>query len=306
MKQRIQVPSLKTPERLDKFLIQHFPESSRQYWRDHLEATVRVNGKAASKGMMLRGGDTIEVSRLPELDPPLIPNPKIPLRLLAEDEWFLAFDKPAGLPCHPLEAGETKTLANAVIAMYPEQARLIPQREAGLVHRLDNNTSGVVLFARSQSALEDLQRISKGGKMEKTYLALVTGLMEGQGKIDLPIAHHPKNPKKMVVVSATEDAARLDARVALTEWRTLQAGSGASLLKVKIRVGARHQIRVHLAQLGHPILGDALYGAESGYLRHFLHAEELKFTHPGSGEKIRLSVAAPDDFQKIQTELFSV
>jgi len=304
VKQRIQVPPLSPPERLDKFLIQRFPQSSRQYWRDHLETTVRVNGKMVAKGLMLSGGEAIELSQLPEVDAALIPNPKIPLQLLEQDEYFLAINKTAGLPCHPLKPNETETLANAVVAIFPEQAHLEPHREAGLVHRLDNGTSGVVLFARSQDAVEELQRCSRGGKMEKTYLAIVIGVLEGHGKADLPIGHHPKNPKKMSVATTEEIAKRLDARVALTEWEALRSGKNATLLRVKIRVGARHQIRVHLAQLGHPILGDTLYGAEPGYPRHFLHAEELAFTHPWSGKKVRLQAEAPEDFQQIQTELF--
>lgn len=306
MKRSLQVPPLAAPERLDKFLIRHFPRSSRHYWRDRLEATVRIDGKKAAKGRMLWGGERIELLEEPlEVNPALRGNPKLPLRILYQDEHLFIVEKPAGLPCHPLRRTERDTLAQAVVAAFPEQARLQPAREAGLVHRLDNETSGLVLFARDAETLARLRRLSQAGKIEKLYLALVIGRLTGRGEIEHPIGHHPKNRKKMCAATNPAEAKRLKARPAHTEYRVLQAGIDASLLRVKIRVGARHQIRVHLASLGHPLCGDRLYGTAGPAPRHLLHAAELRFLHPWTGKKIRVAVEPPQEFGEARDRLVS-
>ncbi|MCE9623923.1 MAG: RluA family pseudouridine synthase [Deltaproteobacteria bacterium] len=298
VKQAFQVPALPQPERLDKFLIQHFPRTSRGYWREALPSTVLVNGRKAQKGMFVSGGEAIELSQIPpEENPRPAPNPDLPLRILYEDERMIAVDKPAGMPCHPLKEEETGSLVNAMVGRFPEQADLEPAREAGLVHRLDNDTSGVVLFARDPEALEALRRLSQEGGISKTYLALVEGHLEGKGKITHPIAHSPKNAKRMLAV--TQDAKSIPARPAETAYEVLEQKEGFTLVRLEIHVGQRHQIRVHLASLGHPIVGDILYGAAMvpGRTRHLLHAAELRFQHPFQRKSLHISASLPEDFQ---------
>jgi 23S rRNA pseudouridine1911/1915/1917 synthase len=293
------VAALERPERLDKFLIREFPRSSRNYWRRHLEKTVTVDGCQAAKGQLLKGGERIEFSRTPPADELQIQaNPSLTIPLLYEDEHCLAFDKPAGIPCHPLRAEETETVVNAVLAKFPDQAKLLPRREAGLAHRLDNETSGVLLFARSNAALERLQALSRNGEMLKIYLAVVAGRLEGRGEIAWPIAHDPKNASKMVAVRDAAAAERLRARPAHTRYESLRADTETSLVRLSLPVGARHQIRVHCAALGHPILGDRVYGTRAGQRRHFLHAAELRFRHPWTGAEVRIAAPLPPEFSR--------
>src|SRR5262249_32266805 len=246
---------------------------------------------------LLRGGEPISLAEpVPEKSFAVRPNPSLELDILYLDDFLFAVNKVAGLPCHPLKPQERRTVANAVVAHFPEQAKLEPKREAGLVHRLDNETSGVLLFARSPQALERLRALSQGAKLKKSYLAWVHGCLRGQGKIDQPIGHHPKNSKKMCVASNLAAAKRLRARPARTEYESLDAGTEASLLRVVIRSGARHQIRVHLAALGHPIFGDRLYGSGDGLPRQLLHAWQLEFRHPWTQRSLQICAPPPENF----------
>jgi 23S rRNA pseudouridine1911/1915/1917 synthase len=298
------VPALGKPKRLDKFLTQTFPETSRAYWNKNLTQTVRVDGKKVSKGLVLTGGEKISLSKLPSLDSePLQANSKIPLNVLFEDPDLLAIDKPAGLPCHPLNLEETNTLVSAVIAKYPEQSKLEPFLEAGLIHRIDNDTSGIVLFARNKNSLEIFKELNRKGEINKYYLAIVEGTLTGRGKINFLIAHHPKNEQKMLVPIHEREAKRSKAREAETEYRTIKAGKQFSLVLLKIHKGARHQIRVHLATLGHPIVGDTLYGSKETAPRYLLHARKIQFTSPYTHKKIMITCPLPKDFiQKMKQE----
>jgi 23S rRNA pseudouridine1911/1915/1917 synthase len=268
-----------------------------------LAGEIRVDGKKAAKGKLLRGGETILLAK-PALEKSFAvsPNPSLELDVLYLDDFLFAVDKTAGLPCHPLRSQERRTVANAVVARFPEQAELEPRREVGLVHRLDNETGGVLLFARSPEALERLRGLSQGGKMKKSYLAWVHGCLSGKGKIDWPIGHHSKNPKKMCVATSKAEAERLRARPARTEYESLETGTEASLLRLVIRSGSRHQIRVHLAALGHPIFGDRVYGNRDGLNRHLLHAWKLAFRHPWNQRGLQICAPPPEDFVKPEIE----
>lgn len=289
------VPQLEAPLRLDLFLIRHFPGSGRKYWRESLEGGAKIDGRPASKGQTLRGGEEIWLREAPTTSKKFSPNPGIDLEILYEDEALFAVLKPAGMPSHPLKASESGTAVNAVLARFPGQTKMKPPREAGLVHRLDNETSGVLLFAKTPEALAALRSMSQSGKMRKVYLARVAGNLSGQGEIDSPIGHAPKNAKKMRVAPSPKAAKTAKARPALTRYRRLENDAASSLLEVEIAVGARHQIRIHLAALGHPLIGDTLYGGPKAK-RLALHALEIHFEHPFSGEKTSIVAPLPKDF----------
>ncbi|HKX12623.1 MAG TPA: pseudouridine synthase, partial [bacterium] len=146
---QFRVPALESPLRLDLFLIRHFPGSGRKYWREALSGTAKINGRRAAKGQTVQGGEEIWLPEEPQIDAPIEANAKLTLEILHEDESLFAIHKPAGQPSHPLQAKEKGTAVNAVLARFPDQAKLKPAREAGLVHRLDNETSGVLLFAKT-------------------------------------------------------------------------------------------------------------------------------------------------------------
>ena len=297
---QLTVPEQKIPIRLDKFLIEQFPHTSRNFWREHLSEWVRVDGKKPSKGHLLRGGEILFLEQDPPKHPAtLTPNPKIILPILFEDEFLFAVDKPAGIPCLPLNSDETGTVMNGVLARFPDQAVVDPNTwEGGLIHRLDNQTSGVLLFAKTSEMKQRLSRLNQEGKITKEYLAWVEGVVTQDGVIDLPIAHHPKNPRKMVVSPDEKEAKKFKARPALTQFEVLKNTPTHSLLRVGIHRGARHQIRVHLASRGHPVVGDALYGPELDpkRTRHLLHASEIFFHHPFGGKKVKIQAPAPQDF----------
>ena len=294
---RLRVPTLEAPLRLDLFLIRHFPGTGRKYWREALAFPAKIDGRRAAKGQQVRGGEEIWLAEKPPIDAPVSANSDLELEILYEDEALFAVDKPAGLPSHPLKAREQGTLVNAVLARFPAQARLKPAREAGLVHRLDNETSGVLLFAKNPEALTGLRALSQAGKMRKVYLARVVGALKGRGKIEFPIAHDPKNAKRMRAARSPEESKAWKARPAITRYKSLEQDAGSSLLEVEIAVGARHQIRVHLAALGHPLLGDPLYGGPKAK-RMALHALEVGFEHPFSGEKLTITAPLPRDFPR--------
>jgi 23S rRNA pseudouridine1911/1915/1917 synthase len=218
-----------------------------------------------------------------------------------EDLHLLAFNKPAGMNCHSFSGRDDDSLTNYLLAHWPELSGIGKSRwEPGLVHRLDYDTSGIILVARTQSAFDDLCCQFRRRAVNKKYLALVWGATAQQGTIDFPLAHDPNDNRKMQVVAAPEARAR-KRRVwpALTHFRKLCKQCGLSLLELEMQTGVTHQLRAHLAAIGHPIVGDRLYGAGReetfGLQRHFLHAAELRFTHPGSKNSFTLTAPLPDD-----------
>ncbi|HEY2743259.1 MAG TPA: RluA family pseudouridine synthase, partial [Polyangia bacterium] len=205
---------------------------------------------------------------------------------------LVAIDKPAGVPTHPLRAGERDTLANALVARHPECALVADDaREGGFSHRLDIETSGVVLAARTRAAWQSLRRAFGDGAVDKEYLALVTGAPPPSGTIDLPLVHAGRR----VRVAGDRD---LDALAAATDFETLARGDGVALVRARSSSGRMHQIRVHLAFAGHPLVGDALYGGPSpapGTRGHFLHAAAVTFPHPSTGARTRIESPLPAD-----------
>lgn len=284
-------------ERIDKVVAKAAGISRQRAMSLIEEGKVRVDHRRPRKGDRAEPGLTMAIE-LPGTDAP-VPQPDLPLVVLHEDPLLVALDKPAGLSMHPLQPGETGTLANAVIARYPDIVGASPEERCpGLVHRLDRETSGVVLWARTLPAFDHLRAQFAAKTVVKKYYALVDGIVEGQGELEVPLAHDPKNASRMVAMPYPADAEEFKARPALTRYKALGTGDNATLVEVEIPTGVMHQIRAHFAFVGHPVVGDALYGGRAleGIGRHCLHAASIGFLHPdGSGPRTHVS-PLPADF----------
>ena len=271
-------------ERLDLYLVRIGRATSRRRARELIASgRVRVNRRSSRKGQTLSPRDLVEVEYRAE-SAALTPNPELPLEVLFADESILIVNKPGLLPCHPLREGEIATLMNAVVARFPEAASVGPKpMEGGLVHRLDNGTSGAVMVALSHDGFTLLRSALRSGEIIRRYQALVQGRLDHALELTAPIAHDPRNRRKMIVVDDAKEAAQVGARPALTAAVPMRYAGPFTVLSVTPRSGNRHQIRAHLAWAGFPIVGDHLYGgpAMAGLAsgRFFLHLEELKMPH---------------------------
>ncbi|MFQ5665684.1 MAG: RluA family pseudouridine synthase [Candidatus Binatia bacterium] len=287
------------PARLDVFLAQQLPNCSRRSAQRAIAAgTVRINGRRARKGQPVVGGDVIEFPNELVEERRLQPNPTLVIKVLYEDAALIAIDKPAGTPSHALRADETGTAANFLLAHYPEVAAVgKSDREAGIVHRLDTDTSGVLLATRARAAYRSLRQQFATHHVTKDYVALVHGSVPRPGRICAPIVHDRRNRRRMIVCSGKQSAPH--ARLAITDYRPVEHIGNHTVLAVRIATGGMHQVRVHLAFIGHPLVGDSLYGgcaAAPGPRRHLLHAVRLRFTHPITGTPTIISSLLPADF----------
>jgi 23S rRNA pseudouridine1911/1915/1917 synthase len=256
-----------------------------------------VGGRGAKKGQSVHAGELVTVA-LPEEAPGVVPEPEAPLAVLHEDAHLLVVDKPAGRPSQPLRPGETGTVANAVLARFPECAEAGEDpREVGLCHRLDVETSGALLVARSRPVWEAMRRAFAERSVDKRYLALVTGPLAEEGEVDLPLRHHPRHDDR---VEPAWDAGG-EGREALSRFRVLSRAGEYALVEVQILTGVLHQVRAHLAAIGAPIVGDGLYGGreEPGLPRFFLHARTLGFTHPVTGQRLEVSSPLPPELAAV-------
>jgi 23S rRNA pseudouridine1911/1915/1917 synthase len=293
--------------RLDAALLMAFPSSSRSFIRDAVEdGRILVNGKKTHKGLKLRSGDRVQISELLEKDDNTVqrvsgPKPQI----VFEDDFLLAIDKPAGVPVQPLSCRETGTLMNRVVAHYPE-CQNIGDRPlmAGALHRIDADTSGLVLVARSQEAFDGLRRQFTDQSVEKTYLALVEGSFAAGGTLENDLVHDPTLPYCRMIDKNSRNARSAGmgtARTfhAVTKYRPIQhmtvENEERTLLEVTIFTGVTHQIRAQLAIAGMHIINDRLYGAFAveNQVGHCLHALAAKFRHPQSGDAMEIRTALP-------------
>jgi 23S rRNA pseudouridine1911/1915/1917 synthase len=289
-------------KRLDQLVHQRLPEYSRSRIQDWIKAgRVRVNGTPARASHAVRAGESVDVE--PADPPPLHATPEeIPLRTLYEDADLVAIDKPAGMVVHAGAGVHSGTLVNALLHRFGALSGVGGALRPGIVHRLDRYTSGVLLVAKNDAAHHALAAQFLGRQVEKVYIALVHGAVKQEtGRVDRPIARDP--------VRRTRMTARLDSgRAAWSEYRVLQRFAGYTLLEVKIGTGRTHQIRVHLASIGHPVVGDTLYGApaNSGLGRYFLHAHRIRFHLPSTGAEITVVSPLPpelDAFIRGQTAI---
>ena len=298
-------------ERLDRQVLRLFPWLDRTAVQELIgNGRVHLNGRPAKKGARLASGDLLECRDIPEpADLRLRPNPDLPLAVLYEDDFLFALDKPAGQPTHPLRWAETDTLANALVARYPALAaigddRLFP----ALLHRLDTQTSGLVLAAKTAAAYANLRAQFRRFTVQKHYLALVHGRVEKPGSLAAPLTHQTRSPCKMAVARNPDKVPKSDLFAAETSWIPLETGNEFSLLDVTIYTGVTHQIRCHLAAAGFPIVGDALYGSTALPLvsglqspvssRHWLHAARIICTHPATGRSLDVACRLPPDWPK--------
>lgn len=270
--------------RLDAFLQKHAAAASRAGIRQLIKSgAVSVNGRPADKGRTLWAGDVVRLER----DPPprdFIPKPvHTPLVIRLETERFVIVDKPAGWPSHPLQPTDEPTVVGALLARYPEMAGVgYAERESGLVHRLDNDTSGLLLAARDALAFERLSADLRAGKIAKRYIALVHGIYAGPKTLSAPLA--PDRRSRMRVVTARRGPGSRG-RIPTTYIDAAHPADGCTWLSVRASVAVRHQIRAHLAWVGHPLVGDTRYGApKTADGRHVLHASELALHCPFSGQ----------------------
>jgi 23S rRNA pseudouridine1911/1915/1917 synthase len=278
--------------RLDKVVAKLFGVSRGRAMDWIAEGRVRVDGLRAPKGAPVVAGARISVD-MPPPDQP-VPQPELAIRIVHADEHLVVADKPAGMPSHPLKPGEKGTAANALVGRFPELAAVGPQlREGGLVHRLDTDTSGLLLAARTEAAYGMLRAQFTARSVEKGYLALAQGEIHAGGEIALPLAH---DGPRMTAISDPEYAEAHGARPAVTRFLPVERRGGFTLLDVEIPTGVMHQIRAHLAFIGHPLAGDTLYGGPllPGLDRHFLHASRLAFAHP-DGSRARFESPLPPD-----------
>ena len=291
--------------RLDRVVAAHNPELSRTRIQELIEAElVLLNGKPAKDAHKVHVNDVVDV----------IPAPRaalkaeaeqIPLDVLYEDEDVIAINKPAGMMVHAGAGNSRGTLVNALLGRGQSLSQGGDPLRPGIVHRLDKETSGIVLVARNDSAHAKLANAFRERTVQKTYIALVQGLLtEDRGRIELPIARDPVRRNRM---TARRAASLPNAREARTDWRVLRRIDSTTLLEVQIHTGRTHQIRVHFSALKHPVVGDTLYGA-SGQLhvgrstlpalgRNFLHAAKLGFQQPRTGQPIRLAAPLPAELR---------
>ena len=270
-----------------------------------VEGQASVNGAPARPAQKVRPGDRVRL-QVPPPAPAGVPPQPIPLAVAYEDETLVVIDKPAGLAVHPGPGHPDGTLVNGLLAHCPDIQGIGGQIRPGIVHRLDKDTSGLLMVAKTAQAHSALSAQLKDRRVTKGYLGLAAGHPAApQGVIDAPIGRHPRQRTRMAVTAG--------GRESRTDYRVLQqyagdttpgqsAGAGrdtaAALLELYLHTGRTHQIRVHLAWLGHPLVGDAVYGRPSPLLpRHFLHAHHLAFQHPQTGETIELRSPLPPDLQ---------
>ncbi len=287
-------------QRLDRFVAGRLETLSRaRVQRLIRDGLVLVDGQPAKPSLSVEAGMSITVYLEPET--PLVVSPQpLDLDVVWEDEALLVVNKPAGLVVHPAAGHWQDTLVNALLARYPDLNAGDWQRP-GIVHRLDRDTSGLLLVAKTETALADLRRQFKTREVRKTYLALVHGRPTSpQGIIDAPIGRDSANRKRMAVVGA--------GRAARTSYRLVEDLGTYSLLEVGLETGRTHQIRVHLSWLGLPVVADRVYGRRKDKLnlgRQFLHAWRLSFRHPLSGEQLELEAPLPEDLRRVLLQLGS-
>ena len=304
----ITVPEESAGARLDRFLASVLGDQSRsQIQRLIKEGRIRVGDREAKPNQAIKVGQAISIDIPAPVDPTPLPEP-LPLRILYQDRDVIVIDKPAGMVVHPAAGHEGGTLVNALLHHVTDLSGIGGEKRPGIVHRLDRGTSGLMVVAKNDRAHEALARQFRDREVEKEYAALVWCEVMAGHRIDAPIGRDPANRKRM-------SAKARRSREAVTRIvRADHLGRALTLVRVAIYTGRTHQIRVHLSAIGHPIVGDSLYGgvrrrvpgdlrAVAHLERPFLHAARLVFAHPEDGRRMQFESPLPDDLQRVLDEL---
>ncbi|MBR6095646.1 MAG: RluA family pseudouridine synthase [Oscillospiraceae bacterium] len=295
MELRFQITAQQAGERIDALLPRLVPDLSRSAVQKLLgSGGLRVNGQAVKKNYLLRPGDALDLS-LPEPEPALPQAQDIPLDIVYEDADLIVVNKPRGLVVHPAAGHPDGTLVNALLWHCGDSLSGVGGvLRPGIVHRIDRDTSGLLAVAKNDLAHRGLAAQLADHSMFRIYEAVVCGRMRADsGTVDAPIGRHPTDRKRMAVLPT-------GGREAVTHWEVLARYRDHTHLRCRLETGRTHQIRVHLAHIGHPLAGDIVYGrgkADKGLAGQCLHARELELTHPRSGARLRFTTQLPDYFQ---------
>ena len=288
--------------RLDKYVAEHCPELSRTQTQELIgDGYIKVNDRVAKAGLKLNIGDKLTINIPPTTPTTLTPEP-IPLNILYEDDDLLVIDKPAGLTVHPAPGHPAHTLVNAILSHLSSLPDTGDWQRPGIVHRLDRDTSGVMIVAKNSTAHSNLTDQFKTRSVVKTYQVLVKGhLTPEDGIIEAPVGRDPRHRQRMAVVAESRG------REARTEYHVVDYIGDYTLLKVRPETGRTHQIRVHLAAIGYPVLGDKVYGVKSPHLsRQFVHASLLGFKLPSTGEYIEFTSPLPADLEQALKDIAKI
>ena len=287
------VPPQPAGRRLDQVLAELLPEYSRsriQTWID--EGQVLLDGAAAKPKQKVWGGEMLSVVPMAHPSEVEAAPEDIPLDIIYEDEAILVLNKPAGLVVHPGSGNWSGTLLNALLHHAP-QLKQLPR--AGIVHRLDKDTSGLMVVAKTLQAQTDLVRQLQARSVSRIYLAVVEGDAQSEGSVDAPIGRHPRDRVKMAVVERGKPA--------LTHFRVLERLPRHTLVECRLETGRTHQIRVHMQSIGHPLVGDPVYGERTLFHRQALHATRLALVHPATGARMEWEKSMPQDMAELLATL---
>lgn len=298
----LHVPPDAPPERIDRYLVRECAAtgSRAQLQRWIHEGLVHRNDQVVTPSTTVRPGDRLTIVVPPTALPDNLAPERMPLEILYEDEALLVLNKPAGLVVHPGAGHATGTLVHGLLAHTAQLSGLAGPSKPGLVHRLDKDTSGVMVVAKQDAAHRALAQQFEARTIQRTYVALVTGLVRYEhGVITAPLGRHPRDRQRIAVQPPGRG------REAVTRYRVLQRLAGCTLLELSPQTGRTHQLRVHLAHLGHPILGDPKYGRRpvgtgpARATRQLLHAARLGFLHPVTGEPVEFSAPWPEELTRL-------
>lgn len=280
-------------KRIDKFISEVVDDATRSYIQKLIsEGLVEIQGKKVTKsGNKLKGNESITIN-LPEDEVLELVPEDIPLDIIYEDSDIIVVNKGPDMVVHPAHGNYSGTLVNALLYHTKELSGINGDIRPGIVHRLDKDTSGIIVVAKNNVAHENLAKMFKEKNLEKTYMCIAKGIFKDkEGRLETLIGRDPKDRKKMAVVEE-------NGKLAISNYKVLDESKNHSLVEVKIETGRTHQIRVHMKYLNHPIMGDTTYGNGSdGAKRQILHAYKLKFIHPGTGEEMTVVAPLPEDFK---------
>lgn len=279
--------------RLDVYLVSVFPRPvSRSHLKKLMDAgRIRVNGEPAKAHQKIKPGQKIEVS-LDEPVPLKLEPEEIVLDVIYEDDDIIVVNKQPGIAVHPGAGVSSGTLVNALLN-HCNSLSTLNEGRPGLVHRLDKDTSGAIVIAKNNASHTELSRQFKDRSVKKNYLALVAGVLElDNGIVDLPIGRHPSNRQKMAVRYDSE-------RNAVTEYKVIKRFKDFTLVMLNLKTGRTHQIRVHMAYMGHPVLGDEKYGSKGNFPRQALHSYYLQLKHPKTGKVMEFFAEPPEDMKNM-------